>query len=285
MENFRVSHAQRAGLLDYLEKNYFEERSQARWMLFYRQDIPVAAIDTNNYIESWHNTLKTHFFKNRQKRRLDTVIYTLAKNAIPFYQRKCLLSRLQVGRMGATQRAAMDARLKAQEYIAKQRSLGYYGELVFGTRDREVVKVRSFDDSQVGTFYEIQLDFSRNGNIGDISSCQCKAHQRTRTVCKHIAMVMLEKPPIQFKHLTALWQPHDNHESIEYDEDPIDEKPFATVLSLHSEQDRIIQRLSQLSLTASGIEVLRKALETLEENNLHREDDDYRRRRPRQQKY
>lgn len=87
MEEFRSRHVQRVGLLDYLEKNYFEERSQARWMLCYRQGIPVASIDTNNSIESWHNTLKTHFFKNRQKRRFDTVIYVLAKNAILFYQR------------------------------------------------------------------------------------------------------------------------------------------------------------------------------------------------------
>jgi len=158
LEDFRVRHARRVGLLDYLEKNYFEEPSQVRWMPCYRQGNPVAAIDTNNFIESWHNTLKTHFFKNRQKRRFDTVIFTLTKNAIPFYQRK-FLSHLQVGRMDATQRAAMDARLKAQEHIAKRRSLCYFGELVFGTKDREVVKVRSFDDTLADT-YGIRLDFS-----------------------------------------------------------------------------------------------------------------------------
>jgi len=56
---------------------------------------------------------------------------------------------------------------------------------------------------------------------------------------------MLEKVPIKFKHATALWEPHDRHKPIEYDEgDIIDysKKPLATVLSLDSEQAPAIVR-------------------------------------------
>ncbi|KAG0275734.1 hypothetical protein BGZ97_010230, partial [Linnemannia gamsii] len=80
---FRETWSHQKELLEYLDKNYFgrsmfqphewqvKERQES-WMLCYRQDISYASIDTNNYIESWHNTLKRHFFKDKQQRRPDT---------------------------------------------------------------------------------------------------------------------------------------------------------------------------------------------------------------------
>jgi hypothetical protein len=39
---------------------------------------------------------------------------------------------------------------------------------------------------------------------------QCKDFQRTQTCCKHIALVILEKKPIQFFHLEAVWDPQND---------------------------------------------------------------------------
>ncbi|KAG0332923.1 hypothetical protein BG005_005299, partial [Podila minutissima] len=72
IQKFREDHAARASLLQYLNKNYFDETAQQRWMICFRQDIDCAAIDTNNHIESWHNMLKTHFFKDKRQRRPDS---------------------------------------------------------------------------------------------------------------------------------------------------------------------------------------------------------------------
>ena len=41
-------------------------KQRERWMFCYRQGLSYATIDTNNFIESWHNTLKRHF-KDVQK--------------------------------------------------------------------------------------------------------------------------------------------------------------------------------------------------------------------------
>ncbi|OAQ23514.1 hypothetical protein K457DRAFT_83390, partial [Linnemannia elongata AG-77] len=59
-------------------------------MLCYHQHISYASIDTNNYIESWHNTLKRHFLRDKQHRRMDAVIYALAILAVPYFQQKCI---------------------------------------------------------------------------------------------------------------------------------------------------------------------------------------------------
>ncbi|OAQ22666.1 hypothetical protein K457DRAFT_39753, partial [Linnemannia elongata AG-77] len=86
--------------LTYLDKNYLDHESdRRRWMLCHRQQVNYSYINTNNYIESWHNTLKRHFFKDKQQRRLDSVIHILTKKAVPYFQQMCVRHFVQVGRM------------------------------------------------------------------------------------------------------------------------------------------------------------------------------------------
>ncbi|KAK3804535.1 MAG: hypothetical protein JOS17DRAFT_665549, partial [Linnemannia elongata] len=125
---FRETWKDQKNLLDYLNKNYFgpfmfeaHERqvkeTQESWMLCYRQDISYASIDTNNYIESWHNTLKRHFFGDKQQRRPDTVIYVLAILAVPHFQQKCIRSIVNVGRMNPAQSEELRLTALATEHI------------------------------------------------------------------------------------------------------------------------------------------------------------------------
>ncbi|KAF9119177.1 hypothetical protein BG015_006410, partial [Linnemannia schmuckeri] len=114
LTTFQQENHHRAEMLQFLDKNYFKETDRQRWMICFRENIACAAIDTNNYVESWHNALKMYFLKDKQKRRADTVVYTLVKSVIPFYQYKLASGRLQVGRMNPVQRAAADGRIKAE---------------------------------------------------------------------------------------------------------------------------------------------------------------------------
>ncbi|KAG0349683.1 hypothetical protein BGZ54_004279 [Gamsiella multidivaricata] len=66
-----------------------------------------SSINTNNFIESWRNTLKRHFLKNKQKRRVDTVIYVLAVMAVPHFQQKCICSVVNIGLMNPAQRTEL----------------------------------------------------------------------------------------------------------------------------------------------------------------------------------
>ena len=102
IRSFRQKWGERqAEYLSYLNKNYFgsdaeddngeavqqlSEERQKYWMLCYRQEYSYSSIDTNNYIESWHNTLKRHFLKDKHHRRADAVIYALAVMAVPHFQ-------------------------------------------------------------------------------------------------------------------------------------------------------------------------------------------------------
>ncbi|CAD6905613.1 unnamed protein product, partial [Tilletia laevis] len=45
-------------------------------------------IDTNNYVESWHGTLKMKYLGLIRKQRVDRVILVLAREVVPDYARR-----------------------------------------------------------------------------------------------------------------------------------------------------------------------------------------------------
>ncbi|KAF8923285.1 hypothetical protein BGZ47_004895, partial [Haplosporangium gracile] len=108
LEAFQEDNRHRPEMLQFLDKNYFKETELLqRWMICYRENIACPAIDTNNYVESWHNALKMYFLKDKQKRRADMVVYVLVKSVLSFYQRKCLYGRYRVGRLTPTQKTRL----------------------------------------------------------------------------------------------------------------------------------------------------------------------------------
>ncbi len=64
--------------------NYFFSRFP-RWSKSYRSTFH-GRIDTNNYIESWHRTLKYYFMKNKPNRRLDRLVYILSDIVISWHR-------------------------------------------------------------------------------------------------------------------------------------------------------------------------------------------------------
>ncbi|KAF9117301.1 hypothetical protein BGX30_005609, partial [Mortierella sp. GBA39] len=196
VKGFRATWNSQKGLLEYLDKNYFgramfeaHERQvvdvQESWMLCYRQDVSYASIDTNNYIESWHNTLKRHFFRDKQQRRADTVIYVLANLAVPHFQQKCIRSIVNVGRMNPAQAKELRLTALAADHVQTRESRGYVGAYI-KQMSEDTLYVESFTNAAAG--YDITIDFSKTPT-GHITRCSCKYFSDHRSCCKHIALV------------------------------------------------------------------------------------------------
>ena len=203
--NFRKVWKDQVDLLSYLSKNYFGrvgfeahheevQKLQKSWMLCYRQEVAYSSIDTNNYIESWHNTLKRHFFRDKQQPRLDTVIYTLARMAVPHFQQKCIRSIVSVGRMDPARTKELQLTNLARDHIMTRESRGYVGAYMKQTSDNTLY-VESFTNMAVG--YEVEIDFSKTPS-GHITQCSCKFFYNNRSCCKHIALVQIELPHIKY---------------------------------------------------------------------------------------
>ncbi|KAF9996861.1 hypothetical protein BGZ80_007152 [Entomortierella chlamydospora] len=166
-------------LMEYLNENYLNsEADRRRWMFCYREGVSYGWINTNNYIESWHNTLKKHFFKDRQQRRIDTVIYILVNKAIPHYQQMSIRHTVQVGRMTPARRNALVARQTAMEYIDQQRIQDPDATLLFQTLDDTVLQVRSFTNADI--VYDIKVDWTRGLAELPYTKFYYKGHWDTR---------------------------------------------------------------------------------------------------------
>ena len=113
-----------SGLLAYLNKNYLEhEADRRRWIFCYCQNVMYGYINTNNYIESWYKMLKKHFFKNKQQRRLDSIIHILTKKTVSHFQQICIRHTVQVERITPRRWRELLAKIAAKNYM--ERILAY----------------------------------------------------------------------------------------------------------------------------------------------------------------
>ncbi|KAG0058642.1 hypothetical protein BGZ89_001091, partial [Linnemannia elongata] len=147
--------------IKYLDANYLaHEADRRRWMFCHRQQVAYGCICTNNFIESWHNTLKKHFFKDKQQRRLDSVIHTLAKKAVPHFQQMCVHHIVQVGKI------------------------------------TPVLKVPTFTIPDVS--FDLTGDWDL-GMAGQFRKCTCADFSSTHLVCKHLALVEIAFPNTDYR--------------------------------------------------------------------------------------
>ncbi|KAF9899470.1 hypothetical protein EC991_008853 [Linnemannia zychae] len=199
---FRETWSDQKELVAYLDESYFGgsaydqvKEIQESWMLCYRQHISYASIDTNNYIESWHNTLKRHFLRDKQQQPPDTIIYILAVLAVPHFQQKCIGSNVNVGRVNPIQLKEPRLTALATEHIKTREARGFKGAFIKQKSD-VILRVESFTDpTTIG--YDVKIDFSKS-HSGHIVECSCKYFYEHKSCCKHIALVQMELPLINF---------------------------------------------------------------------------------------
>lgn len=76
---------------DYFEGTWYSRKHL--WVNAYRPD---ARFDTNNYIESYHNQLKTFWLGRRRNRRVDRLVHTLSHAVISNYRRNAIQAMFSI---------------------------------------------------------------------------------------------------------------------------------------------------------------------------------------------
>lgn len=163
-------------------------------------------INTNNLIKSWHNTMKTHFFKDKIPWQLDHVIYILMYNAVPYYQTWCNLHFMKVGlkTKGALHKKPIINTVRA--YMKARQDRHSDAALLIPPGDgKSYWKVMSYTTE--GVFYELAKESSTIVN-GKFVSCSCLAFAQSSQFCKHIALGMLTLPGTDFQ-ATESWRAKD----------------------------------------------------------------------------
>ncbi|KAF9994584.1 hypothetical protein BGZ79_000653 [Entomortierella chlamydospora] len=181
--------------LDYLDKQFFHGADRQQWMFCYRQGIFHARINTNNYIESWRKAFNDHLSKDKQQRRIDSVIHILVEKVIPDLRELHTRRTVHIKRMTPEQREILVAKQSALDYIEKRRLQDPDAPLLFQTPGDCILRVRSFTNPSI--FYDLKIE-QNQGEIGQSSTCSCSSFSSGKTNCKHIALANLELPNMDF---------------------------------------------------------------------------------------
>lgn len=171
-------------MLEYVEKHYFAEKES--WLYAYRQGIPCGTIVGSGHSVAWQSSLREHLVKDFEQTREDRVIYSLARQTEMTFR----------GSTRATALPAFDRRnLDAAQMKAEDPSRSLVSAL-----DCNTLRVKSFVSSSK---YEIAIDPLENR----IFSCSCPDFANRRRECKHILLVIAERPNYHFRLRSAFTKP------------------------------------------------------------------------------
>ena len=166
-------------MLDYLEKRYFTDERKGRWMKAYRVGKYYAGMDTNNYVESWHNHLKSQFLRGHTNCRADRLIYVLTKDVDEFYQMIAMQNVVRRGRH--TKGEINDFRQLAFLENKSKEELQSFVVNVAG--DPSVYVVRSFSIS--GGYYFVSVDAESRV----IKGCNYQYFIYSHRPCRHMLVL------------------------------------------------------------------------------------------------
>ncbi|SAL97852.1 hypothetical protein [Absidia glauca] len=168
----KADYSDQENLLAYLERNWMTAEKLEMWSDAHR-NVDNANMRTNNFIESWHNQLKT-FLGHRPNRRLDRLLYILITD-VAFYHRSQFerISRM-IGKMGPIHHENSMREYRADKVPTEdlnrrivQQNDGHYTVQSAGNGDI-VYQVSIIDDL--------------------IHTCTCQDYQRRIQPCKHLYM-------------------------------------------------------------------------------------------------
>ena len=93
--------------------NSFEGEAVERWAKCYQPAV-FTNMETNNYVESWHNQLKTHYLKRKRMHRLDLLIELLTDDVAFDITKEIDRLSVNIGRMSASERYLRNKEQMAQ---------------------------------------------------------------------------------------------------------------------------------------------------------------------------
>ncbi|PWZ01814.1 hypothetical protein BCV70DRAFT_156608 [Testicularia cyperi] len=158
--------------LKYISDQWHGKRR--RWADAWRQ-LPHQGIDTNNYIERWHEELKRRYLKTLRKQRADYLIHLLVTKVVTCFQQqeKAVELGLRPRRFNKQELAtkSLAQQLSVAEQIAKVQ------DAVDGA-----VQVQSFSNEE--QWYTLTLN-GKNGLLYS-KSCTCLYFRQRHSECKHM---------------------------------------------------------------------------------------------------
>ncbi|KAG0232735.1 hypothetical protein BGW41_001746 [Actinomortierella wolfii] len=173
----------------------------------------LAAVNRNASIAcvilSWHNVLKENLFKEKQKRRLDWILYILANNVVVRCQSIDGDDQITPNKSHTTspssspssRRLERRQRRLARKHMAKRLNMPYWEdpvEVLLDDRSDKMIGERSVESYRGPQLprYLVRITYALSGQ-GYMTSCTCLGFiQNNKHYCKHMALVNIQEPSL-----------------------------------------------------------------------------------------
>jgi hypothetical protein len=185
---FQEEYSDQEKFMDYFDKHWCNENQFQIWSRSYhcRQ---FSHMLTNNFIESWHNQLKTIFMRRSRNKSLDKLVFILVNDVEYYLNQEFERVLSNNGAMSAFTKQQRVRQMEAEEIDEVDReSMITQPEIdIIDDNDENMMgvwQVRSFNDEDMAYSVEVSPE-----NL--ILNCNCYDYERQQQPCKHIYLLDL----------------------------------------------------------------------------------------------
>ncbi|CEP13527.1 hypothetical protein [Parasitella parasitica] len=164
-------------------RTYLNVEKFVHWSTAFQPQV-YTNMETNNFIESWHNQLKTTYMGRKRNRRVDRLIFILVNDVEPDYIHNICRISLNIGRMGPEERKRRRREMDAAGINEAVLSI----MIEEPDKESNVYRVKSFTDELL--FYDIDV-IDR-----EMRTCSCSEFQWHEIACKHMYLLRRLHPDI-----------------------------------------------------------------------------------------
>jgi hypothetical protein len=174
--HFQQEFSVHTDFMAHFTKKYLIDDKFMHWSAAYQPQI-FTNMEASNYIESWHNQLKTNHLQRNRNRRLDRLIFILIDDVHTDFMHNTARMAANIGRMNSETRETRKRMIAAEE--VNELSLEDMAQKVY--INEEVCYIaKSFTTEVV---YNISTE------QGMMTACNCIDFQRNRRAYKHMYLV------------------------------------------------------------------------------------------------
>ncbi|CEJ03034.1 hypothetical protein RMCBS344292_17025 [Rhizopus microsporus] len=159
----------------YFKNNYLDNDRFIKWARAYHPD-RYTNMETNNYVESWHNQVKTSYLQRRRNRRVGRLVYILINDVEEGFISNINRIRMNVGRMGPEAREARRRELEAEEV-----SIHVAMDMISEVERASLYNVQSFNNAD--ETYKVRVENDT------VKSCSCPDFRYRNRACKHMFLL------------------------------------------------------------------------------------------------
>ncbi|KAI9362667.1 hypothetical protein BD770DRAFT_315986 [Pilaira anomala] len=200
LSEFFINTACYPEFLNYFKINYLDGDKYIQWCAAFQPQI-YSNMETNNFVESWHNQLKSTYLERKRNIRADRLLYIIANDIGPdFIANTNRIQLNNIGRMGPEERRRRRRELDAESISEEVIPLLMEEVEDDQSNNESIFLVKSFTTNSV----EYRISVIEDG----MKSCTCPDFTWNSIACKHMYLLRRYKRVITvFVATTSLLSP------------------------------------------------------------------------------